>query len=89
MNPACSRSNPHPSHRRWQPVVSCVVVRVQVHRVRRHGNQVLAELLTELGWSPRALARKVNRLHGAGTVAESAPYHWRDSGGLPRPPIPA
>jgi hypothetical protein len=49
---------------------------------------VLAELLAELGWSPRALARRLNRLYGAGTVAESAPYHWRDSGGIPRPPIP-
>lgn len=52
------------------------------------GNRVLAELLAELGWSPRALARRINRLYGAGTVAESAPYHWRDRGGVPRPPIP-
>lgn len=52
------------------------------------GNQALAELLAELGWSPRALARRVNRLYGAGTVAESAPYHWRDKNGVPRPPIP-
>lgn len=52
-------------------------------------NEVLAALLAELGWSPRILARRINRIHGAGTVAETAPYHWRDAGGIPRPPLPA
>ncbi|WP_329476136.1 transcriptional regulator [Kribbella sp. NBC_01484] len=52
-------------------------------------NDVLDELLRELGWSPRTLARRLNRDFGAGTVAETAPYHWRDSGGVPRPPLPA
>ncbi|WP_406080522.1 transcriptional regulator [Streptomyces zaomyceticus] len=51
-------------------------------------NDVLAGCLDELGWSPKALARKLNRVFGAGTVAESAPYHWRDSGSLPRSPLP-
>jgi hypothetical protein len=51
-------------------------------------NAVLAECLDELGWSPKALARKLNRVFGAGTVAESAPYHWRDAGSLPRSPLP-
>ncbi|MBV2356423.1 transcriptional regulator [Streptomyces sp. J2-1] len=51
-------------------------------------NAVLAGCLDELGWSPKALARKLNRVFGAGTVAESAPYHWRDSGSLPRSPLP-
>ncbi|MDQ3150682.1 MAG: transcriptional regulator, partial [Actinomycetota bacterium] len=51
-------------------------------------NEVLGSLLTELGWSPRALARKINHVFGAGTVAETAPYHWRDCGRTPRPPLP-
>lgn len=45
--------------------------------------------LAELGWSPRALARRINRVSGVGTVAETAPYHWRDAGRVPRPPLPA
>ena len=53
------------------------------------GNEVLAALLMELGWSPRALARRINRVSGVGTVAETAPYHWRDAGRVPRPPLPA
>lgn len=52
-------------------------------------NEVLDELLRQLSWSPRMLARRLNRDFGAGTVAETAPYHWRDSGGVPRPPLPA
>ncbi|MFH8472500.1 carph-isopro domain-containing protein [Streptomyces sp. NPDC018000] len=51
-------------------------------------NAVLARCLDELGWSPKALARKLNRVFGTGTVAESAPYHWRDAGSLPRTPLP-
>jgi hypothetical protein len=50
---------------------------------------VLAAVLAELGWSPRVLARRLNRIYGAGTVAETAPYHWRDGGRVPRPPLPA
>ncbi|MFD9107039.1 carph-isopro domain-containing protein [Streptomyces bottropensis] len=52
-------------------------------------NAVLSQCLDELGWSPKALARRLNRVFGAGTVAESAPYHWRDTGGVPRSPLPA
>ena len=52
-------------------------------------NEVLAALLAELGWTPRALARRINRIQGSGTVAETAPYHWRDSSRVPRPPLPA
>lgn len=51
-------------------------------------NAALSRCLDELGWSPKALARKLNRVFGAGTVAESAPYHWRDGGSLPRSPLP-
>ncbi|MGH1551937.1 carph-isopro domain-containing protein [Streptomyces sp. L7] len=51
-------------------------------------NAVLAECLDELGWSPKALARRLNRVLGAGSVAESAPYHWRVAGGVPRSPLP-
>ncbi|MGH3872817.1 MAG: carph-isopro domain-containing protein [Pseudonocardiaceae bacterium] len=51
-------------------------------------NEVLASLLAELGWSPRALARRINHVFGVGTVADTAAYHWRDSGCVPRPPLP-
>ncbi len=51
-------------------------------------NEVLTSLLDELGWSPRALARRINHVFGSGTVADTAPYHWRDSGCIPRPPLP-
>ncbi|MEV5847781.1 carph-isopro domain-containing protein [Streptomyces sp. NPDC051985] len=52
-------------------------------------NKVLSGCLDELGWSPKAFARKLNRVFGVGTVAESAPYHWRDAGAVPRSPLPA
>ncbi|MGH3897740.1 MAG: carph-isopro domain-containing protein [Pseudonocardiaceae bacterium] len=51
-------------------------------------NELLTSLLDELGWSPRALARRINHVFGAGTVADTAPYHWRDNGRTPRPPLP-
>lgn len=38
--------------------------------------------------TPRALARELNRRFGSGTLAETAPYHWRDAGGVPRNPLP-
>lgn len=41
-----------------------------------------------LGWSPRALARRINQVLGVGSVASTSPYHWRDSGCVPRPPLP-
>jgi hypothetical protein len=52
------------------------------------GNPALGAHLAEAGLSPRALARDLNRLFGGGTVAETAPYYWRDAGGVPRPPLP-
>ncbi len=52
-------------------------------------NPVLVALLTEAGLTPRGLAREMNRLFGPGTVAETAPYYWRDAGGVPRRPLPA
>ncbi len=59
--------------------------------IDRHGqaNSALASLMAEAGVSPRALAREINRMAGPGTVAETAPYHWRDNGGVPREPLPA
>jgi hypothetical protein len=51
-------------------------------------NEVLAACLDELGWNPKTLARKLNSTFGAGTAAESAPYHWRDANRTPRAPIP-
>jgi len=52
-------------------------------------NQALAAHMAEAGLTPRILAREINRLFGPGTLAETAPYHWRDAGGIPRPPLPA
>ncbi|MDQ7903495.1 hypothetical protein RB614_03075 [Phytohabitans sp. ZYX-F-186] len=52
-------------------------------------NSALAAHLAKAGLTPRALARELNRLFGPGTVAQTAPYHWRDAGGVPRPPLPA
>ena len=58
--------------------------------VRSSGpNVVLTAALAELGWSPKNLARRLNREFGPGTVAETAPYHWRDAGAVPRAPLPA
>src|SRR5262249_61013538 len=51
-------------------------------------NQALSAHLAEAGLTPRTLARELNRLFGQGTLAETAPYHWRDAGGGPRPPLP-
>lgn len=53
------------------------------------GNPALSAHLAEAGLTPRALARDLNRLFGAGTVADTAPYYWRDVGGMPRQPLPA
>jgi hypothetical protein len=55
---------------------------------RKCPNTALAGLLAELGWSPRTLARRLNATFGVGTIADSAPYHWRDTGRVPRAPIP-
>jgi hypothetical protein len=52
-------------------------------------NHALATLLSEAGFSPRTLARELNLMFGAGTLAETAPYYWRDAGGVPRAPLPA
>jgi hypothetical protein len=52
-------------------------------------NQALAAHLIEAGLGPRTLAREINRIFGPGTLAETAPYHWRDSGRIPRVPLPA
>ncbi|MGQ0773076.1 MAG: carph-isopro domain-containing protein [Pseudonocardiales bacterium] len=51
-------------------------------------NEVLSSLLVELGWSPRTLAQRINQIFGVGSVASTSPYHWRDSGCVPRPPLP-
>lgn len=52
-------------------------------------NPALAQALNEVGWSPRQLGREINRMFGAGTVSETAPYHWRDHGRVPYTPLPA
>ncbi len=52
-------------------------------------NRALAAHLVDAGLTPRTLARELNRLFGPGTLAETAPYHWRDAGGVPRAPVPA
>ncbi|MBI1758959.1 MAG: hypothetical protein HYR62_07005 [Actinobacteria bacterium] len=52
-------------------------------------NHTLTAHLVEAGLTPRTLAREMNRLFGPGTLAETAPYYWRDAGGVPRTPLPA
>lgn len=52
-------------------------------------NPTLTALLEEAGLSPRALAREINRLFGPGAVSDTAPYHWRDHGGVPHAPLPS
>lgn len=51
-------------------------------------NTVLSTCLEEAGWSPRVLAREINKLFGPSTVSDTAPYYWRDKGGVPRHPLP-
>ncbi len=51
-------------------------------------NDELSGCLRELGWSPKTLARRINKLMGQGCVSESTPYYWRDEGGVPHPPVP-
>ena len=50
-------------------------------------NEALGAHMAEAGLTPRTLARELNRLFGAGTLAETAPYYWRDAGGVPRAPL--
>lgn len=52
-------------------------------------NERLAALLVDAGWTPRALARELNATFGQGTVSATAPYFWRDHGGVPHAPLPA
>jgi len=52
-------------------------------------NEELAALLAEAGCTPRALARQLNAAFGQGTVSATAPYFWRDHGGIPHAPLPA
>ncbi|WP_436535230.1 carph-isopro domain-containing protein [Actinoplanes sp. HUAS TT8] len=56
---------------------------------RDRANKALAGYLIEAGMTPRALSRELNRRFGPATLAETAPYHWRDAGGVPRSPLPA
>jgi len=52
-------------------------------------NHAFAAHLAEAGLTARALARELNQAFGPGTSAATAPYYWRDSGGVPRSPLPA
>jgi hypothetical protein len=52
-------------------------------------NERLAALLVDASWTPRALARELNATFGQGTVSATAPYFWRDHGGVPHAPLPA
>jgi hypothetical protein len=56
---------------------------------RGEANERLAALLADAGWTPRALARELNATFGKGTVSATAPYFWRDHGGVPHAPLPA
>jgi len=52
-------------------------------------NKRLAALLVDAGWTPRGLARELNATFGQGMVSATAPYFWRDHGGVPHAPLPA
>jgi hypothetical protein len=56
--------------------------------VGQRGNQVLAVLLAELGWSPIQLAGLVNAVLGPGYVARSTASDWLNQNRLPREPLP-
>jgi hypothetical protein len=51
-------------------------------------NEVLSRYLQMAGWNPKIFARRINKLCGFTAVAETAPYYWRDEGGVPHHPIP-
>jgi hypothetical protein len=51
-------------------------------------NEILSRYLLLAGWNPKVFARKINKLCGYPAVAETAPYYWRDEGGVPQPPVP-
>ena len=51
-------------------------------------NEILSRYLLLAGWNPKVFARKINKLCGYPAVAETAPYYWRDDGGIPQPPVP-
>lgn len=56
-------------------------------------NAALAALLTQIGWNPEHLARRVNQ-HAAAAgrrqaIHRKTPYRWRDGGVHPREPWPA
>lgn len=57
------------------------------HRRRNEPNRSLAAMLDELGWSPRDLSQHLNEALGEYGVSPTAPYHWRDHGGVPRSPL--
>jgi len=56
--------------------------------VGQRGNEVLAALLAELGWSPNQLAGLVNAVLGPGFVARSTVSDWLNRNRLPREPLP-
>lgn len=51
-------------------------------------NEILSRYLLLVGWNPKVFARKINKMCGYPAVAETAPYYWRDDGGIPHPPVP-
>lgn len=57
-------------------------------QVEKWGNEVLATLLAELGWSPSRLAEVVNGLLGPGYVARSTVSEWLHQDRVPRHPLP-
>ncbi len=56
--------------------------------VEQRGNEVLATLLVELGWSPSRLADAVNGLLGPGYVGRSTVSEWLHQDRVPRHPLP-
>lgn len=46
-------------------------------------SNTLTSLMEEANLGPRALTAEINRAFGAGTVSQTAAYHWRDGGRVP------
>jgi hypothetical protein len=57
--------------------------------VSREANERLCRALTEVGWTPYDLAKRINQELGPGYVHRTTPHAWCRQGTTPRPPLPS
>jgi hypothetical protein len=57
--------------------------------VSREANERLCRALTEVGWTPYDLAKRINQELGSGYVHRTTPHAWCRQGTTPRPPLPS